>query len=290
MSQLSFGVNIPTTVGPGVDPVGRARAAEDLGFDFVSASDHPCGTNPSYETWTMLTWVAARTSRVKVATRVLGLPYRPPPMVAKMAETLDRLSGGRLVLGLGAGYSDSELAAFGLGVPSPAEKITGLKEALSIIRGLWSEQQFSFAGRRYRTEAADIEPKPGHQIPIWLGTFGERALDLTGQVADGWVPSLGYAPPDALPAMRARVLAAAEAAGRDPEMLTCALNVEVHVGAEVDPQPDVIAGSPEQVAARLAGFVAAGFSAFNFLPLGSSVPGQIERIATEVVPALRELG
>lgn len=290
MSKLSFGVNIPTTVGPGIDPLGRARAAEDLGFDFVSASDHPCGTNPSHETWTMLTWIAAGTSRIKVATRVLGLPYRPPPMVAKMAETLDRLCGGRLILGLGAGYSDREFAAFGLGVPTPAEKITGLKEALSIIRGLWSEQQFSFTGRRYLTDAADIEPKPDHAIPIWLGTFGERALQLTGQVADGWIPSLGHAPPDALPVMRARVLAAAEDAGRDPDALTCALNVEVHVGEEVDSRPDVIAGSAEQVATALAGFVAAGFSAFNFMPLGPSAPEQAERIATEVIPALRELG
>ena len=289
MSQLSFGVNIPTTVGPGVDPVSQARAAEDLGFDFVSASDHPCGTNPSHETWTMLTWIAASTSRIKVATRVLGLPYRPPPMVAKMAETLDRLSGGRLILGLGAGYSDGEFAAFGLGLPSPAEKITGLKEALSIIRGLWSEQQFSFTGRCYRTDAADIEPKPDHQIPIWLGTFGERALQLTGQVADGWIPSLGHAPANVLPAMRARVLAAAEAADRDPEALTCALNVEVHIGEEVDSQPDVIAGSAEQVAKALTGFVTAGFSAFNFMPLGPSTPEQVERIATEVIPALREL-
>ena len=289
MSQLSFGVNIPTTVGPGVDPVSQARAAEDLGFDFVSASDHPCGTNPSHETWTMLTWIAAGTSRIKVATRVLGLPYRPPPMVAKMAETLDRLSGGRLILGLGAGYSDGEFAAFGLGVPSPAEKITGLKEALSIVRGLWSEQQFSFTGRRYRTDAADIEPKPDHQIPIWLGTFGERALQLTGQVADGWIPSLGHAPANVLPAMRARVLAAAEAADRDPEALTCALNVEVHIGEEVDSQPDVIAGSAEQVAKALTGFVTAGFSAFNFMPLGPSTPEQVERIATEVIPTLREL-
>jgi probable F420-dependent oxidoreductase len=292
MSQLSFGVNIPTTVGPGVDPVGQARAAEDLGFDFVSASDHPCGTNPSHETWTMLTWIAAGTFRIRIATRVLGLPYRSPAMVAKMAETLDRLSRGRLILGLGAGYSDGEFAAFGLGVPSPAEKIVGLKEAVSVIRGLWSEQQFTFSGQRYRTEAADIEPKPAQRIPIWLGTFGPRALQVTGQVADGWIPSLGHAPAEALPAMREKVLAAAVAAGRDPEEITCALNLPVHVGDESDSQTDVIAGSAERVAARLGSFVAAGFSAFNFIPLGPSnqTSEQVERIATEVIPALSELG
>lgn len=235
----------------------------------------------------MLTWIAASTSRVRVATRVLGVPYRSPAMVAKMAETLDRLSGGRLILGLGAGYSDEEFAAFGLDVPSPAEKITGLKEAVSVIRGLWSQQQFSFAGQRYRTQLADLEPKPARHIPIWLGTFGERALQLTGQVADGWLPSLGHAPADTLPAMRTWVLAAAEAAGREPEEITCALNVEVHLGDHADLHPGVITGPAERVATRLDGFVSAGFSAFNFMPVGPSTSEQVERIATELIPALR---
>jgi len=290
MTQLSFGVDIPTIASPGIDPVGQARAAEDLGFDFVSASDHPCGTNPSHEVWTMLTWIAASTSRVRVATRVLGMPYRSPAMVAKMAETLDRLSDGRLILGIGAGYSDEEFAAFGLDVPSPAEKITGLREAVSVIRGLWSQEQFSFTGQRYRTQVADLEPKPAHHIPIWLGTFGERALQVTGQVADGWIPSLGHAPAEALPAMRDRVLAAATAAGRAPEEIICALNVQVHVGSEVESQPDVIAGSSGQVVARLNDFISAGFSTFNFMPFGPSTSEQVERIATEVIPALRALG
>jgi alkanesulfonate monooxygenase SsuD/methylene tetrahydromethanopterin reductase-like flavin-dependent oxidoreductase (luciferase family) len=78
----------------------------------------------------MLTWIAAATSRIRIATRVLGVPYRPPAMVAKMAESLDRLSGGRLILGLGGGYSDAEFRAFGLTVPSPRDKVDGLQEAV----------------------------------------------------------------------------------------------------------------------------------------------------------------
>ena len=134
-----FGVNVSTSASPGADPVADAQAAEALGFDFVSSSDHPAGGSPTYEVWTMLSWIAAATSRIKVATRVLGVPYRPPAMVAKMAETLDRLSDGRLILGLGGGYSDDEFRAFGLGVPTPGEKITGLQEAIHIIRGLWDQ-------------------------------------------------------------------------------------------------------------------------------------------------------
>src|SRR6266542_621332 len=154
-----FGLAVSPSAAPGADPVGDARAAEALGYDFVSTSDHPCGSAPSYEVWTMLTWIAAATSRIRVATRVLGMPYRPPAMVAKMAETLDRLSGGRLILGLGGGHSDDEFRAFGLGVPTPREKIDGLEEAVHVIRGLWAEQNYTFEGRRYRTEEANLEPK-----------------------------------------------------------------------------------------------------------------------------------
>ena len=286
MSTLQFGLGIPASAAPGRDPVALARRAEELGFDFISTSDHPAGGEPSYEAWTMLSWIAAATSRIAVAPRVLGVPYRHPAMVAKMAETLDRLSGGRLILGLGGGYSDAEFRAFGLGVPSPREKIDGLAEAVSIIRGLWSGPAFSFAGTRYRTEAADLEPKPAHHIPVWLGTFGPRALAVTGRLADGWIPSLGYNPPEQLPAMRDQVLAAARAAGRDPAQLTCALNLQVRLGGPTGADPGVLSGSPGQVAERLAGFARAGFTAFNFLPQGGPIEDQAERLAHGVLPAL----
>src|SRR5688572_25492865 len=144
MGTLRFGLNVPTSLGQVADPLAEARKAEELGFDFVSVNDHPCGTVPTHETWTLLAWMAAGTSRIRVAPRVLGVPYRPPPMVAKMAETLDRLSGGRVILGLGGGASDDEFHAFGLGVPTPSEKIDGLEDALQIIRGMWSGRDFTF--------------------------------------------------------------------------------------------------------------------------------------------------
>ena len=216
MTTLLFGRNISPSAAPGADPVVDARQAEDLGFDFVSAPDHPCGSEPSFETWTMLSWIAAGTSRIRIATRVLGVPYRPPAMVAKMAETFDRLAGGRLILGLGGGSADEEFRAFGLGVPSPRDKVDGMQEAILIARGLWSEPSFTFTGRIYRTAAADIEPKPNRHIPIWLGTYGKRALAVTGRLADGWIPSLGFAPPEQIAPMRECIMSAARAAGRDP--------------------------------------------------------------------------
>jgi probable F420-dependent oxidoreductase len=269
----------------GADPVGLARIAEALGFDFVSSSDHPADAHSPYEVWTLLSWIAAATSRIKVATRVLGVPYRAPALVAKMAETLDRLSGGRLILGLGGGYSDDEFRAFGLGVPSPAEKVTGMEEAIRIVRGLWQQPRLTFTGQRYRVEDAVLEPKPAHRIPIWLGTYGPRALRLTGELADGWIPSLGYAPPDQVAALQQTIRAAAVAAGRDPDEITMAYNVEVEVGAT--PRPGVVGGPPESVLEQLHGFVELGFAAFNVMPAGPDVSEQLHLLALHVLPELQ---
>lgn len=287
MPDLIFGANVSTSAADGADPVADARAAEELGLDFVSSSDHPGFATPNHETWTMLAWIAASTSRIHVATRVLGLPLRRPAMVAKMAATLDRLSGGRLILGLGAGGSDKELRSFGAPEATPKERIDGLEDALRIIRGLWSEPGFSYEGPVHRVVAAELEPKPARPIPIWLGTFGPRALRLTGRHADGWIPTLGYAAAEDLPAMRERVLAGASEAGRDPAQITCVLNVEVALEGYGEPDPDVVGGSPEQIAERLAGFAALGFAGFNLMPAGRAPGEQLQRIAAEVLPAVR---
>jgi probable F420-dependent oxidoreductase len=287
MRGVLIGLSISTAATPGADPVDTARRAEELGFDFVSASDHLHGRQPTYEPWTLLSWIAAATSRIRVATRVLAVPYRPPAVLAKMAASFDRLSGGRLILGLGGGAVDEEFRAFGLPVRSPRDKVDGLEEAIRVARGLWSQPSFSFHGRLYRTDGAELEPKPDRRIPLWLGTYGNRALALTGRLADGWIPSLGYAPPERVVAMRERVLAAARAAGRDPAEITCAYNVGVRVDERAEARPDEVVGPPEAVAERLVGFLELGFTALSLIPLGPGEREQVERLAREVVPALR---
>jgi probable F420-dependent oxidoreductase len=287
---MLFGLNVSTEARAGTDPAAAARKAEELGFDFVSASDHLHGGRPTYEPWTMLSWIAAATSRIRVATRVLAVPYRHPAVLAKMAETLDRLSGGRLILGLGGGAVDQEFHAFGLGVRTPRDKVDGLAEAIRILRGVWSQPRFSFEGRLYQTDGAELVPKPNHPIPIWLGTYGRRALALTGQLADGWIPSLGYVLPEQIPGLRERVLAAARAAGRDPDELTCAYNLSVRIDEHADPEPSVVAGAPAAVTERLQAFVELGFTAMNFIPVGPGQEEQIERLAREVLPTLRTVG
>jgi probable F420-dependent oxidoreductase len=287
MGELLFGLGVSAAAMPGADPVGTARAAEELGFDFVGTNDHLHGSSPSLEPWTLLTWIAAATSRIRVATRVLATPLRPPPVVAKMAESLDRLSGGRLILGLGGGSMDEEFAAFGLGVRSPRDKVDGMEEAIRIMQGLWSQESFTFAGRLYRTEGAQIEPKPDRRIPIWLGTYGNRALAVTGRLADGWIPSLGFASPEQIPAMRDRILAAARDAGREPAEITCAYNLAVRVDEHAKPQPSTVSGPPDAIVERLLGFLELGFTALNFIPIGPDSTEQAERLALEVLPAVR---
>jgi alkanesulfonate monooxygenase SsuD/methylene tetrahydromethanopterin reductase-like flavin-dependent oxidoreductase (luciferase family) len=279
-------VDVSTSAASGRDPVRAAQAAEALGFDFVSASDHLHGVSPTYETWTMLAWIAASTSRIGVLTRVLGLPYRNPAVLAKMAETFDRLSEGRLILGLGAGASDGEFRGFGLDVRPPRDKVDGLAEAIHIIRGVWTQPSFTFTGRLYRTDAAELTPKPDHRIPIWLGTFGNRALDVTGRLADGWIPSLGYAAPEQLQVMRGRTLAAAQAAGRDPAEVTCALNLQIRLQDQPGTDPAVVCGPPQAVTGRLLELAAMGFNALNLIVTGSG-GDQLERIARDVIPAVR---
>jgi probable F420-dependent oxidoreductase len=287
---MLFGLNVSTEARAGTDPAAAARKAEQLGFDFVSASDHLHGGRPTDEPWTLLSWIAAATSRIRVATRVLAVPYRHPAVLAKMAETLDRLSGGRLILGLGGGAVDQEFHAFGLGVRTPRDKVDGLAEAIRILRGVWSQPRFSFEGRLYQTDGAELVPKPNHPIPIWLGTYGRRALALTGQLADGWIPSLGYVLPEQIPGLRERVLAAARAAGRDPDAITCAYNLGVRIDERADPEPSVVAGAPAAVTERLQAFVELGFTAMNFIPVGPGQEEQIERLAREVLPTLRTAG
>jgi probable F420-dependent oxidoreductase len=289
MSAVLFGLSVSTSAAPGADPVATARRAEELGFDFVSASDHLHGEQPNFEPWTMLSWIAAATSRIQVGSRVLAVPYRHPAVLAKMAESFDRLSGGRLILGLGGGYSDEEFRAFGLGDRSPRDKVDGLDEAIRIIQGLWSRPSVSLQGRLYHTDGARIEPKPDRRIPIWLGTYGDRALALTGRLADGWIPSLGFAPPERVPAMRERILAAARAAGRQPEELTCVYNLEVRVDERPGPgtRPSVVSGPPDAVAERLLGFLKLGFTAFSVIPAEPGADEQAERLAREVIPTVR---
>jgi probable F420-dependent oxidoreductase len=284
---LQIGLGLSMAPGPGVDPLAEARLAEQLGFDYVSASDHLNGKTPTYEPWTLLTAVAAVTTRIRVLTRVLAVPYRNPGVLAKMAETLDRLSSGRLILGLGGGFVNDEFRAFGLPVPTNRDRIDGIAEQIAIARAIWSESSATFDGRLHRVDAAVVEPKPEHRIPIWLGVYKPRGLALTGREADGWIPSIGFAPPPVAVGLREQVRAAAKEAGRDPADITAAYNMLVRVGDDLPGNVMTVSGPADAIVEQLASFTELGFSSFNLAPFGDERMDQIERLGRDVVPALR---
>jgi alkanesulfonate monooxygenase SsuD/methylene tetrahydromethanopterin reductase-like flavin-dependent oxidoreductase (luciferase family) len=294
--NLKFGVNIHTGIQPGVDPVTEARHAEQLGFDVVTFhGDALHGNNPSFELWTLLCWVAAHTNSIRVAPVVLALPHRHPAVLAKMAETLDRLSQGRLILVLGAGGPMNEPAyrALGLTNRSPREKVEALEEEVDLLRGLWSTSGFSYAGEHFErehfeTEDATMEPKPCHPVPIWLGVFGDRMLDLVGRKADGWLPTYQFLEPEQAYWKLEQVRRVVEQAGRNPDQITFGYNVPILLEEGAVTNRWRIAGSERSVAGQLAVMVRHGFTFLNVWPVGEATV-QRERLAREVLPLVRDL-
>jgi alkanesulfonate monooxygenase SsuD/methylene tetrahydromethanopterin reductase-like flavin-dependent oxidoreductase (luciferase family) len=226
----------------------------------------------------------AHTSTIRVFPNVGNLPVRLPAMLAKEAATLDVLSGGRFELGLGAGAFWEAIGAMGGPVRTPRESLEALDEAISIIRLFWSgERSIDFEGEHYRVRGLHPGPVPVHRIGIWIGGYGPRMLELIGRTADGWVPSLGYAPPDRIPEMKQRVDDAAAAAGRDPRDIKRVYNLMGII--EDGPVQDALKGPEGHWIEKLQEFSELGFDTFVFWPERDALV-QIERFAAEVVPAL----
>jgi probable F420-dependent oxidoreductase len=303
MNSLLVGVGIADRAAPGDDPVADAVTAEALGYDFVSAFDHPVAdpataaavgyepvpagrrrqTYPTYETWTLLTWIAARTTRIAVMPRVLAVPFRRPVLVAKAAESLQRLSGGRLILGLGAGYRDIEIRAAGAPALTPRARADGLADAIAITRAAWTQPAVSYHGDVYSVEDLDLEPKPAQPIPIWLGALGPRGLALAGRAADGWIPFLRFAGPDRIPQLLDQVRAASVAAGRPADAVRAVYSVPVRLDPAARSTAEVITGSAADITEQLHGFIELGFTGFDLI----AGRDQIRALAEDVLPALR---
>jgi len=234
--DLAFGSFLTPQANDPQQVVGLAVAAEHHGLDLVTFQDHPY--QPAFlDTWTLLTWVAAATSRVQVAGNVLNLPLRPPAVLAKSAASLDLLSGGRVALGLGSGAFWDAIVSMGAPRMTPGEAVTALDEAIDVIRGLWDTDTrgvLRAGGEHHTVVGAKRGPAPAHDIPIWLGAYKPRMLALVGAKADGWLPSQGYLQPGQLAEGNARIDAAAAAAGRDPREIRRLLNLGGRVPASVD--------------------------------------------------------
>jgi alkanesulfonate monooxygenase SsuD/methylene tetrahydromethanopterin reductase-like flavin-dependent oxidoreductase (luciferase family) len=269
------------------------RAADAGGLQLVGIQDHPYQSR-FIDTFALIATLLAETERASFFTDVANLPLRPPAVMAKTAASLDVLSGGRFELGLGAGAIPHQIARMGGPDRSPKESVDALEEAIEVIRLMWSgERSVSFDGEYYRLEDARPGPAPVHPIGIWLGAFRPRMIGLVGQKADGWVPSLGVLDRDELRAGNERIDAVAESAGRDPDRIRRALNLQGVIGETraTEKLPvgyllgEPLAGPPEWWAETLTGFVDDGFDTLVLWPVDPS-PGQVEAFATDVVPLL----
>jgi alkanesulfonate monooxygenase SsuD/methylene tetrahydromethanopterin reductase-like flavin-dependent oxidoreductase (luciferase family) len=269
LQELQFGVFIPPLAEQADAVVELAELAEVSGLDLVTFQDHPY--QPRFlDTWTLLSVIAAKTSTVRIAPNVANLPLRPPAVLARSVASLDILSGGRVELGLGAGAFWDAIAAMGGRRLTPGESVTALGEAIDVIRAIWTGPTVRVDGEFHRVHGAKPGPKPLHDVEIWLGAYKPRMLRLTGEKADGWLPSQSYLDMGALGELNARIDHAANEAGRSPATIRRLLNV--------DPGP-----GPEQLAELT---LEHGFSAFI---LAVQSADEIRAFAQDVAPRVRDL-
>jgi hypothetical protein len=224
--ELEFGVFITPAAQDAETVLALATLADRTGLDLVTFQDHPYQAR-FLDTWTLLSFVAARTSRVRVSANVLNLPLRNPAVVARSVASLDILSGGRAELGIGAGALWDGIEAMGGRRLTPGQSVDALEEAIDVIRLLWDGQPgvASFDGSYYSLSDAARGPAPLHDVSIWVGAYKPRMLNLTGRKADGWLPSLPYLQEGDLAAGNKAIDEAAVEADRDPSEIRRLLNV-----------------------------------------------------------------
>jgi alkanesulfonate monooxygenase SsuD/methylene tetrahydromethanopterin reductase-like flavin-dependent oxidoreductase (luciferase family) len=286
--DLRFGAFITPAAQPARHAVDLAVAADRAGLDLVTFQDHPYQAR-FHDTWTLLSYVAARTSRVHVSGNVLNLPLRQPAVLARAAASLDLLSGGRFELGIGAGAFWDAVEAMGGRRLTAGQAVDALAEAIDIIREIWRPAQpggVRIDGRYYQVRGAKRGPAPAHDIGIWVGAYKPRMLRLTGRKADGWLPSLPYLRgglPE-LAELNKHIDDGAASAGRDPSAVRRMLNLG---GQFTTTGRGFLTGPPEQWAEELAGLTLE-YGVSTFILMADDAPS-IELFAQEVAPATREL-
>jgi len=289
-----------------------AQRAEALAYDSIWATDRlliptqptsaypyspsgelPLGPDePWLEALTTVTYLAGITTRINVGTSVLVIPYRNPVFMAKALATADYLSGGRVILGAGAGWWREEFQAVGVPFEDRGQRMV---EYLRIMKEIWTKPRIAFTGRFVQiAEAGGVRPHPARKphLPIWIGGHSDAALQRVVEVGDGWHP-LGLRPPVTLypPEMARKVRRLQEmarAAGRDPGSITITFKGPVRL-EEARGTRTPLTGSPPQIAEDLRAYVAAGVQHFVLDFSVGTVPAMLdvlERFAAEVRPAV----
>jgi len=289
MADYGREVEFGTSVAPLADPPDFAKrvsvASDSAGLDLVGIQDHPYQRR-FLDTWTLISTLMPVTGRIRYFPDVACLPLRLPAMLAKAAASLDVLSGGRVEIGLGSGFFWEAIEAMGGPRRSPGEAVRSVEEAIQVMRLVWSEERsVRFDGEMYTLKGLKPGPHPAHEIGIWVGAGGPRMLDLIGRLADGWVPSMGWATPDRLPEMHRRIDEGAARAGRDPDEIRRVYNISGIIGEEGE---GLLDGSASRWIEELSRFVLElGMDTFIYWPAEDHVR-QVELFASEVVPAVRE--
>ena len=293
----------PTPTLPFGDVLRLARHVESSGWDGLWYADHfmpnaDDTSTPWPEAWMTLAAVGAEVPRLRIGTLVAGNTYRHPAVLAKMAATLDHITGGRVVLGLGSGWQENEHRQYGIDLPPVRELIDRFEEAVQVIRSLLREPTTTFAGRHYRLSDALCEPKPEQdQLPILIGAKGERRmLGLVARYADQWNT---WGLPD-LVAQKSGVLdRRCEEVGRDPgeiQRTAQALVFLTDTAAEADQLaervPQAAFGGPTDRLAEVVGaYAAAGIDELIVpdvtLGRGTEKLDRMDRLATEVLAKFR---
>jgi len=243
-----------------------ARAAEAVGFDSIWLGDHLLYRGDGrpergpWEAWTLLSALAAATDRVRLGPLVACAGFHPPGLIAKMAATIDEVSGERFVLALGAGWNEAEFTAFGIPYD---RRVSRFEEAFAIVRGLLAGERVTVAGRYWQADDAVLLPAPSRHVPLMIGSNGPRVLGIALPHVDAWntwYTDFGNTA-EGFAALNERIGAAARDAGRAPEEIERSACVHVVLDRAAVDRPieaPPLEGTPEQIAARLRELAEAG--------------------------------
>ena len=282
--DLSFGIFMTPQADVGPHVIELARRADAAGLDWVSVQDHPY--QPAFlDAWTLLTAIAPATENIGVFPNVANLPLRPPAMLARAAASLDILSGGRVELGIGTGAFWDAIAAMGGPRRTAGESVDALREAIAVIRALWTPGAGGAAARQAlraeRRQAGAVPRPPGRDLG---GAYKERMLRLTGELADGWLPSSRTRRRREAGGDERRHRRGRDDAGRPPAAVRRIYNIAGSFGGSGS---GFLAGPPKVWAEQLAGLALdEGMSGFVLMADDALT---VERFAAEVAPSVREL-
>lgn len=286
LPKPAFGVFLTPSAADYAAVVAQALAAERSGLELIGIQDHPYQRR-FLDTFALIADLLARTQRIRVFPDVANLPLRGPVMIAKAAASLDVMSGGRFELGIGAGTFWDAVAGMGGPRRRAGESVDALEEAMPILRAaLDGERVVRGPGPHYPVPGYPPGPPPSHRVELWVGAYRRRGLNLTGRLADGWVPSLGYLAPRQFAAAAARLDEAAVRAGRNPRSIRRLYNLGgVITDGPIGDGP--LVGPVELWVETLTEWtLELGVDAFLYAPPDMTTRG-IEQFASEVAPAVR---